>query len=153
MNRCSSSSGQKDANCRRPSDYVRLQTLQGKNSMFQRQRIYLPEVNRPSADLHGEQYLFSSHPSIFLHILLLRVDYHVAHIPVEPSCSYSMAKILFPFANMENFHFEFGVMPITYIVHRYIKQLFLVLGTRLAQFERYCSVVKCVLDGPLDTHI
>ena len=37
--------------------------------------------------------------------------------------------------------------------HRYIKQLFLVLGTRLAQFERYCSVVKCVLDGPLDTHI
>jgi len=39
------------------------------------------------------------------------------------------------------------------IVHRYIKQLFLVLGTRLAQFERYCSVVKCVLDGPLDTHI
>ena len=38
-------------------------------------------------------------------------------------------------------------------VHRYIKQLFLVLGTRLAQFKRYCSVVKCVLDGPLDTHI
>ena len=37
--------------------------------------------------------------------------------------------------------------------HRYIKQLFLVLGTRLAQFKRYCSVVKCVLDGPLDTHI
>ena len=37
--------------------------------------------------------------------------------------------------------------------HRYIKQLFLVLGTRLAQFERYCSVDKCVLDGPLDTHI
>ena len=37
--------------------------------------------------------------------------------------------------------------------HRYIKQLFLVLGTRLAQIERYCSVVKCVLDGPLDTHI
>ena len=62
MNRCSSSSGQKDANCRRPSDYVRLQTLQGKNSMFQHQRIYLPEVNRPSADLYGEQYLFSSYP-------------------------------------------------------------------------------------------
>ena len=39
------------------------------------------------------------------------------------------------------------------VMHRYIKQLFLVLGTRLAQFERYCSVVKCVLDGPLDTHI
>ena len=38
-------------------------------------------------------------------------------------------------------------------IHRYIKQLFLVLGTRLAQFKRYCSVVKCVLDGPLDTHI
>ena len=38
-------------------------------------------------------------------------------------------------------------------VHCYIKQLFLVLGTRLAQFKRYCSVVKCVLDGPLDTHI
>jgi hypothetical protein len=37
--------------------------------------------------------------------------------------------------------------------HRYIKQLFLVLGTRLAQFKRYCSVVKCVLDGLLDTHI
>ena len=37
--------------------------------------------------------------------------------------------------------------------HRYIKQLFLVLGTRLAQFKRCCSVVKCVLDGPLDTHI
>ena len=40
-----------------------------------------------------------------------------------------------------------------WLTHRYIKQLFLVLGTRLAQFERYCSVVKCVLDGPLDTHI
>ena len=38
-------------------------------------------------------------------------------------------------------------------VHRYIKQLFLVLSARLAQFERYCSIVKCVLDGPLDTHI
>ena len=38
-------------------------------------------------------------------------------------------------------------------IHRYIKQLFLVLGIRIAQFERYCSVVKCVLDGPLDTHI
>ena len=37
--------------------------------------------------------------------------------------------------------------------HRYIKQLFLVSGTRLAQFKRYCSVVKCVLDGLLDTHI
>ena len=37
--------------------------------------------------------------------------------------------------------------------HRYIKQLFLVLGIRLAQFGRYCSVVKCVLDGPLDKHI
>ena len=38
-------------------------------------------------------------------------------------------------------------------LHRYIKQLFLVLGIRLAQFKRYCSVVIFVLDGPLDTHI
>ena len=65
MNRCSSSSGEKDANGRRPSDYVRLQTLQGKNSMFQHQIMYLPEVNRPFADLHGQQYLFSSHPFHF----------------------------------------------------------------------------------------
>ena len=45
------------------------------------------------------------------------------------------------------------VHSIASTTHRYIKQLFLVLGTRLAQFKRYCSVVKCVLDGPLDTHI
>ena len=33
--------------------------------MFQHQRMYLPEVNRPPADIHGQQYLFSSHPLHF----------------------------------------------------------------------------------------